>query len=224
VKLTPHQEERRARLISTAKANISDCKKYQDAADIISNTKDAAWKAAQAIYELHKDALYKSTHTSFDDFCREILDVSKQRAHQLMNWVKTSTIVDTRIPCESQARTLGQIPENQRKAIYEEATKDGPASAAKLQDLIDRTLEEMPPEDRLKAIKAMDAAIIEEERKLNERSEPKAKTLADKKRELQDDLHVLMKKFTRLIADEKSLKKATKGQAMWMEAIMEAKS
>lgn len=61
---------------------------------IISTGMETFVEVATAITEIHKSRLYRATHKTFDEYCYDRWQWSRQRAHQLMNAGKMSTLVD----------------------------------------------------------------------------------------------------------------------------------
>ncbi len=88
-----------------------------------------------ALLEIRDSKLYRDTHATFEDYCRQRWEMSRQRAHQLIDASEVarnlSTIVDTAPTHESQVRPLTGLPAEQQRAAWTEATRDTPQPTAK---------------------------------------------------------------------------------------------
>ena len=87
--------------------------------------------------------LYRATHKTFDDYCRERWKMSRPRAYQLMGAAKVaqnlSTTVDNSPTNESQVRPLtGLEPEDQRTVWSQAVDESGGEvpTAAKVEDVV----------------------------------------------------------------------------------------
>lgn len=105
----------------------------------------------QALAEIRDSRLYKGTHDTFEDYCRERWGFSRQRAQQFTAAAElASTIVVTGLPSptnEGQARALAAVPEPERAEVWREAVErtDGKPTAKVVAEVAkERTAPETP--------------------------------------------------------------------------------
>jgi hypothetical protein len=86
---------------------------------VLESTIETGKKAFEAVgialASIRDDRLYRQTHDTFEDYCRDKWGWSRQRAHQLIDAASLSTIVDNGPANEGQARPLTKLdtPEQQ---------------------------------------------------------------------------------------------------------------
>lgn len=77
-------------------------------------------EVGNALFAIRDGRLYRQTHGSFDDYCRDRWGMSRQRANQLVDAAKVAANLTTTVvrpETESQARPLARLePERQREA------------------------------------------------------------------------------------------------------------
>lgn len=87
----------------------------------------------EALAEIRDARLYRATHETFEAYCADRWDFSRQRAHQLIASSQTaaavSTIVDTRPARESHVRPLLAVPEGHRAEVWQMAVDASPVDA-----------------------------------------------------------------------------------------------
>ena len=95
-----------------------------------------------ALMEIRDLRLYRQTHSTFEEFCRERWKLSRPRVYQLIDASEIarnlSTIVDTPTPThESQLRPLSKLEPEQQREAWEIATKafNGKPTAQQVQKL-----------------------------------------------------------------------------------------
>lgn len=98
-----------------------------------------------ALAEIKERRLYRQYHPSFDAYCREQWEMGKSQAYRLIDAaeivteLETSPIGDTPLPkTESQARELSKVPAEDRAAVMREASEDGPATAPKIKEVVEK--------------------------------------------------------------------------------------
>lgn len=108
-----------------------------------------------ALLEIRDERYYRTTHRTFEDYCRERWDMSRARGYQLMDAARVveavSTTVDTAPANEAQARELVPLldePELMREA-WAEASANGEPTAAAVRGAVERRrpAEDVPLED-----------------------------------------------------------------------------
>ena len=79
----------------------------------------------EALSEMRDSKLYRSTHATFADYCRERWDLGRARAYQLMDAAEVagslSTNVDIPPTTEAQLRALKSVPVDARAGVWQDA-------------------------------------------------------------------------------------------------------
>ena len=94
---------------------------------IVQRGKETYIEVGLALGRIRHAELYKSTHSSWEAYCRQRWGWTPQRAHQLMSGagVVASTAVDARlIPTERHARELGRVAPEDRAGVIAEAQQE----------------------------------------------------------------------------------------------------
>jgi len=88
-----------------------------------------------ALSIIREQRLYRESHGTFEDYCRERWGWTRQRAAQLIDASDTvaalSTIVDTPPTNEGQARELVSVPQEERAEVWTEAVRTAPIKNGK---------------------------------------------------------------------------------------------
>lgn len=101
---------------------------------------DAAAEAAEALRRIHEAELWKSTHGSWEKYC-EYLQVTRQRAHQVIQWARVNQLVDTHVPNERVARELGRAePDPEVQQLLFAAAGGEAATASSARAVVDQHL------------------------------------------------------------------------------------
>lgn len=87
---------------------------------VIRAHRDGFIAAGEALATMRDSRLYRETHATFEEFCREELGISDRRARQLMVAAEIGTTVP-KITTESQARELARVEPEQRQAVIAKA-------------------------------------------------------------------------------------------------------
>jgi len=94
-------------------------------------------EVGEALLVIRDERLYRESHATFEDYCRERWSLSRARAYQLIGAAEVvSTVVDNGLPApmtERQARELARVPEPERADVWREAlerTEGKPTAAA----------------------------------------------------------------------------------------------
>lgn len=84
----------------------------------------------RALLEIRDGRLYRDSHATFEAYCSERWEFSRQRAYQLIGAAQTvdamSTRVDTPPTTERQIRPLLTVPEDQRADVWCEVVETAP--------------------------------------------------------------------------------------------------
>lgn len=135
-------------------------------------------EVGSALAEIRDRRLYRDTHPTFALYCEQQWEMGKSQAYRLIDAAEVvaemSPIGDEPIPAtESQARALKTVAPDQRADVMREASEDGPATAAKIKDVVEKRTEtpakgrevreervttEPAPERDQRAARAADAA------------------------------------------------------------------
>ena len=111
------------------------------------------WQVGNALAEIRDQRLYRSTHSTFEDYCQDKWHFGKSNAHELIAGAKVvknlSGIPDTPLPTSaSQVRPLAKLePEEQQQAWQEvvETAPDGKVTAAHVQQVVAKRSPEAEP-------------------------------------------------------------------------------
>ncbi|OKH44160.1 hypothetical protein NIES2101_29075 [Calothrix sp. HK-06] len=108
----------------------------------------AFYQAGLALKELRDKRLYRSTHASFDEYCKDRFAYHRSRYYQLIN---AATIVDNLQPClqfvdilptaEGQVRPLVPLDPDEQRLAWTQAVKatDGKVPSARVvKDIVDK--------------------------------------------------------------------------------------
>lgn len=103
-----------------------------------------------ALSLIREKRLYRASHETFEDYCKERWGWTDRRARQLMAASKAVTGLETGtvVPPtnEAQARELVRVPEEKRAEVWEEAVREsgGNPTANAVKKAAERTKEEEP--------------------------------------------------------------------------------
>jgi hypothetical protein len=104
--------------------------------DVIERGLHTFLEVGTALSEIRDRRLYRATHDTFDAYCRERWDMSRQRANQLIDAVKVVsnlTTVVVKPPSERVARALAALPPAEQPKVWAhavEAAKGGKVTTA----------------------------------------------------------------------------------------------
>lgn len=110
---------------------------------------DTFMEVGSALAEINERKLYRQTHHTFADYCRQRWDLGKSRAYQLISAAQVtariaSTVVDIVAPAnEAQARPLSQLaPERQTEAWQRAVATapEGEVTGEHVQAVVDQML------------------------------------------------------------------------------------
>ena len=133
---------------------------------------DRAWIGSQALFEIRRRKLFRDTHTKFEDFCKEELDLSEARASQLISFateierLKDLVAPDLLPSNERSVREIRRAKEVNRVRILERAAelsttgKPNSASIAAARLEIEGEPEEKAKAGSIKPEAALKAALV----------------------------------------------------------------
>lgn len=103
-----------------------------------------------ALLEIRESRLYRATHATFADYCRDRWDMEDRRANQIIEAAsvrKNFTETLPPPPVESQARELAKLPPDQQADAYREAVAeaDGKPTAKDIRAVANRRLGKPEP-------------------------------------------------------------------------------
>jgi len=95
-----------------------------------------------ALLEIRDNRLYKDCHATFEDYCKERWDFTRQHAYRLMEAAEVagnlSPIGDNLPTAESQARPLTQLEPEQQREVWGRVTESGDkVTASRVQEEVD---------------------------------------------------------------------------------------
>jgi hypothetical protein len=149
-------------------------------------------EVGSALLEIRDSRLYRQTHETFEEYCRERWEMSRQRAHQLIEASEVarnlSTVVDVSPTHERQVRPLAKLEPDQQREAWKAATEINPTPTA---EQVERIAESF--DDRRQKRKARE--LVEERREEREQAE------------LQKLTRVSPEEFARIEAEERELRR-----------------
>lgn len=91
-------------------------------------------EVGMALAEIRDNRLYKGTHSSFEDYCRDRWGFNRQRASQIITASEVSRILDTSTESASHAEALAPLRDDQdaMAAAYQAAQAKAAADDARL--------------------------------------------------------------------------------------------
>ena len=98
---------------------------------------EAFTKVGRALLEIRESRLYRDTHATFEDFCREEFGMKRQRAYQLIeaaNTVAESPECQKFLTSESQARELAKVEPENRSEVLSKAAEGGKVTAKSIKE------------------------------------------------------------------------------------------
>lgn len=142
-----------------------------------------------ALLEIRDNRLYRNTHRTFEKYCRERWGVNSSRARQLIDAaevvenLKSVTIVTLLPATETQARPLTSLPSEQQPAVWQRAVETAPngkITQAHVQAVVDKhreadvymDLRQPEPDDNAAATHNPDVDDEHREEEVVEKSKP----------------------------------------------------
>ena len=128
---------------------ISDKKELRLLESTIEEGIKSFYKVGTALLKIRDSRLYRETHSTFEDYCRDRWDMSARKAQRLMI---ASDIIDNLRPIgvtlpatESQVRPLTKLESEQQAKVWEVAVETAPSgkvTAKHVKVIVDRITEE----------------------------------------------------------------------------------
>jgi hypothetical protein len=89
-------------------------------------------EVGSALSEIREARLYRESHGTFEDYCRDRWQMSRPRAYELIHASSVvaglSAIADMPLPTnEAQTRPLAALPPEQQREVWKEAVETAPA-------------------------------------------------------------------------------------------------
>jgi hypothetical protein len=91
----------------------------------------------RALVEIRDSRLYRATHATFEDYCRDRWNWSRRRAYQL---IEAAVVLDASPECakfctsESQARELAKVEPELRAEVLQAAAESGKVTAKSIRE------------------------------------------------------------------------------------------
>lgn len=108
--------------------------------------------AGEALKNIREARLYRETHDTFENYCREKWDMSKTQANRLIAAAKVVENISTVAPkavtehlTESVIRSLAPLDPKEQKAAIKQAIKEAPASTGLTAKIVNRAAHEVAP-------------------------------------------------------------------------------
>lgn len=95
---------------------------------------DTFYEVGAALCAIRDGRLYRQTHDTFEDYCRDRWNISRVHAHRLIsaNEVREELLpIGNILPTnESQARALASVPKKDRQAVWKKVIDKAPVNSA----------------------------------------------------------------------------------------------
>lgn len=106
---------------------ITEAAKLENLEEVIRGLDNALQTIGRCLREIRDERLYRQNFASFDDYCSERWNFTRQRASQLIQHFekcdRLSTVVDTSGFKETQTRLLNDLPEDQQAEAVQDAVE-----------------------------------------------------------------------------------------------------
>jgi hypothetical protein len=108
--------------------------------------------AGEALQNIRDSRLYRETHATFEDYCREKWEMSKTQANRLIAAAKVVENISSVAPkevtehlTESVIRALATLDPKDQKKAFKQAVKDAPASTGVTAKIVTKAAHEVAP-------------------------------------------------------------------------------
>jgi hypothetical protein len=108
--------------------------------------------AGEALLGIRDSRLYRETHPTFEDYCREKWEMSKTQANRLIAAAKVVENISTVAPrevtehlTESVIRSLATLDPKEQKKAFKQAVKEAPATTGITAKLVSKAAHEVAP-------------------------------------------------------------------------------
>lgn len=108
--------------------------------------------AGDALQNIRDSRLYRETHATFEDYCREKWDMSKTQANRLIAAAKVVENISSVAPravtehlTESVIRSLAVLDPKDQKKAFRQAVKDAPAATGITAKIVTKAAHEVAP-------------------------------------------------------------------------------
>lgn len=158
--ISPRASGRLYAVMSTAVSPLTNSQKerYKICTKTILAALDSQFDGGIALIEVRDYKLYREEFKTFEDYCEEVLKISRRRAYQLIEAAEVKESLpakaSAKIVNESQARALIDVPESQRAAVISEASKNGPLTAQSLEDSASKMCNFLHTEKPIESVKS----------------------------------------------------------------------
>lgn len=109
--------------------------------EVIARTFDAFVECGRSLKVIRDERLYRGTHETFEEYCREKWAFSRQRAHQLIESSEVvgnlSTMVDILPATERQARPLVGLPPETQREVWQQVLASAPDGKITAQKVVE---------------------------------------------------------------------------------------
>lgn len=108
--------------------------------------------AGEALQNIRDSRLYRETHATFEDYCREKWEMSKTQANRLIAAAKVVENISAVAPksvtehlTESVIRSLATLDPKDQKKAFKQAVKDAPAATGITAKIVKAAAQEVAP-------------------------------------------------------------------------------
>lgn len=108
--------------------------------------------AGEALQNIRDSRLYRETHATFEDYCREKWEMSKTQANRLIAAAKVVENIASVAPrevvehlTESVIRSLSTLDPKDQKKAFKQAVKDAPAATGVTAKIVNKAAHDVAP-------------------------------------------------------------------------------
>lgn len=110
-----------------APLSVDEHRAFADAEAVIGRGLGTFLEVGRALMAIREGRLYRSTHPTFETYCRDRWDMSRSLGYRFIDAAETVAVLPTSAPlptAESQVRPLSVLPLGERPRTWAEAVKD----------------------------------------------------------------------------------------------------
>ncbi|NJL69698.1 MAG: hypothetical protein HC894_29665 [Microcoleus sp. SM1_3_4] len=115
---------------STAQLDANERARLQELESIVENGLQTFYEVGKALDEIREQKLYRETHKSFENYCRDKWGIARQTANRFISAaqvIENLTPMGVKIPAnERQVRPLTGLPPEVQLEIWQEALESSP--------------------------------------------------------------------------------------------------
>lgn len=116
----------------TKTLNAKERRRFSACNEQIKTGLRSCFDTGAALAEVRDDKLYREDYGTFEDYCREMFQVTRAHAYRLIEAADLKgdlSPIGDKITNEAQARELAKVPEGRREEVLKQVSTNGPITA-----------------------------------------------------------------------------------------------